>query len=271
MRNTRIHRPTAVMLAAAWLWLPASLAGAAELYASGHVGFSRVTGEGTGSNSLLGQSASGDDDDASPMYGGAFGIAVPLSQALPTFDLPYWPGRAVRINGSESFRLPGWRTLIEAEAITGRDFGFSTPGHSTLTPYITDVSSTTFLGNVRLDVPIQAPLNLLFGRLPMLEPVTVYIGGGAGVSWNDVETTDTVNSGSEESFEIAWQGGAGFGYALSDTLHASFGYRYLDMGTVDMRFDSGPNEGSFDADLISHEVSAQLRWHFYHIPFFGRE
>jgi opacity protein-like surface antigen len=270
MRSLHIHRSIAA-LAALGLLLGAGAAAAAELYASGHVGFSSGTGDGSGNNDLVGESGSGEDDDASPMYGGAFGIAVPLSQVVPAFDLPYWPGRSLRINGEESFRLPGWRTLIEAEAITGRDFEFSTPGHSTLTPYITDVRSTTFLGNVRLDVPIQAPLNLLFGRLPMLEPVTLYVGGGAGVGWNDISTSDTVNAGSDDSFKFAWQGGAGFGYAMSDTLHASFGYRYLDLGSAEIKFDQGPNEGKFDADIAAHEVTVSLRFHFYHIPFFGRE
>jgi hypothetical protein len=271
MRRSHIHRSAAALLAGPLLWLAAGVAHAAELYVSGDVGFSMGTGEGSGNNSLIGDSGSGDDGDASPMYGGAFGIAVPLSQAIPTFDVPYWPGRSLRINGPESFRLPGWRTLIEAEAITGRDYEFSTPGHAALTPYIADVKSTTFLGNVRLDVPIQAPLNLLFGRLPMLEPVTLYVGGGAGVGWNDISVSDTVNSGSDDVFEFAWQGSAGFGYAMSDTMHASFGYRYLDLGSAEIKFDAGPNEGKYDADVTAHEVTASLRWHFYHIPFFGRE
>jgi opacity protein-like surface antigen len=270
MRNWHIHRSTAATLVALALALGAGPAVAAELYASGHVGYSIGTGEGSGSNELVGQTGNGDDGDTSPMYGGAFGIAVPLSQAIPTFDLPYWPGRSLRINGRESFRLPGWRTLFEAEAITGRDFEFNIPGFSPLTPAVTEVESTTFLGNVRLDVPIQAPLNLLFGRLPMLEPVTIYMGGGAGVAWNDISTSDTVNAGSDDSFEIAWQAGGGLGYAISDALHASIGYRYLDMGSAEIKFEAGP-EGQFDADVTAHEVTASLRFHFYHVPFFGKE
>jgi hypothetical protein len=271
MRSSNIHRSAAGILAGLGILLGAGAAPAAELYVSGLAGFSSGAGEGSGSNDLIGESGSGEDTDASPMYGGAFGVAVPLSQAVPTFDLPYWPGRSVRINGSESFRLPGWRTLFEAEGITGREFELSTPGHSTLTPYVTEARSTTFLGNVRLDVPIQAPLNLLFGRLPMLEPVTIYVGGGAGVGWNDISTSDTVNAGSDDSFKFAWQAGTGLGYAMSDTVHASFGYRYLDLGSAEVKFDAGPNEGKYDADLHAHEATVSLRFQFYHIPFFGRE
>lgn len=266
---------TAVMLGT--LGFLASAAGAADLYLAGRAGFSMASADGSGTNALAGPSLSGSDDDATPVYGGALGVAVPLSDVvpwslrIPSFDIPYWPGRAIHVSGSEDFRFPGWRTLIEAEALTGREFRFSTPGASALTPYNSDVSSTSFLGNVRLDVPIQAPMTALFGRLPMLEPLTLYGGGGVGVGWNELDTSDTVNSGSDESFDLAYQFMAGVGYALSDTTHLSVGWRFYDLGSVKADLDQGPNIGSFKADISAHEFTTSLRFHFYHVPFFGRE
>lgn len=250
---------------------------AADLYASGAAGFSYASGSGSARNDLIGAGASGDDEDASPLYGGALGIAVPLSDVIPwalripSFDVPYWPGRSLRVEGSESFRFPGWRTLIEAEAITGREYNFTSPGTSGLTPYQSEMTSTSFMGNVRLDVPIQTPLNALFGRLPMLEPVTLFGGGGVGVAWNEVAASDTVNRGTDDTFELAYQVTAGLGYALSDQVHLSFGWRYFDPGEVKVDVSQGPNLGSFTADFAAHEVTTSVRFHFYHVPFFGRE
>lgn len=255
----------------------AGAAGAADLYVSGAAGFSNGTADGNGSNELVNSPLTGEDDDSTPVYGGSLGVAVPLSDVfpwslrIPSFDVPYWPGRAIHFSGSEDFRFPGWRTLIEAEAMTGREFRFSTPGVSALTPHNSDVDSTSFMGNVRLDVPIQAPMTALFGRLPMLEPLTIFTGGGAGIGWNEIETTDTVNSGSDESFDFAYQVMAGLGYALSDQTHLSLGWRFYDLGKVNARLDQGPNAGDYSADITAHEFTTSLRFHFYHVPFFGRE
>lgn len=255
----------------------ATTAGAADLYLAGNTGFSMGDIDGSGTNPLIGPALTGSDDDDTPVYGGALGVAVPLSDVfpwslrIPSFDVPYWPGRSIHFTGSEDFRFPGWRTLIEAEAMTGREFRFSTPGVSGLTPYNSKVSSTSFLGNLRLDVPIQAPITALFGRLPMLEPLTLYAGGGVGAGWNDIETSDTVNSGSENSFDLAYQFMAGVGYAISDQTHLSLGWRFYDLGEIETDLDQGPNPGSFSADVSAHEFTTSLRFHFYHVPFFGRE
>lgn len=251
-------------------------ADAADLYTSFRAGFSDATIEASGSNELSG-TTSGEDDNSSPLYGGAVGVAVPLSDVLPwalripSFDVPYWPGRSVHVSGTEHFRFPGWTTLIEAEAITGRDFTFETDGPSSLTPYRADVTSTSFMANVRLDIPIRAPLNALFGRLPMLDPLTIYGGGGVGAGWNDLEADDTVNSGSDTTFDFAYQFMGGVGYALTDQTHLSVGWRYYNLGELEVDMDDGPNDGSFDAEIGAHEFVTALRFHFYHVPFFGRE
>ena len=276
MRSAHILQSIAAIMTT--IGLSAGVANAAELYFAGTAGFSNGSGEGSGTNDLLSQSFSGDDDDASPIFGGSLGIAVPLSDVIPwalripSFDIPIWPGRSLHVTGTESFHFPGWRTLIEAEAISGREFEFLTPGASPLARYVAEVDSTSFLANVRLDIPIETPLNLLFGRLPMLEPVTLYAGGGVGVGWNEFEATESGNSGKDDSFDLAYQFGAGLGYAMSDQLHLTLGWRFLDLGEIKVDLDDEDlQQGSYSADVSAHEFTTSIRFHFYSVPFFGRE
>jgi hypothetical protein len=79
---------------------------AADLFVSSQVGTSWGTGDGTGELDIVGIAGSGEDNDASPVYGAAFGIAVPLSDlmpysmSLPSFDVPIWPGKALHCFGA---------------------------------------------------------------------------------------------------------------------------------------------------------------------------
>jgi len=275
MRSVRILQTIAVILAT--LGLSAGTASAADLYLGLMAGFSNGTGDGTGTNDLQpGQKFSGEGEDSSPIYGGTLGIAVPLSDVIPwalripSFDIPVWPGKSWHIAGTEAFHFPGWSTQMEFEATTGRKFDFRTAGASPLTQYVGEVESTSFMGNFRLDIPIQAPMTALFGRLPMLEPVTIYAGGGVGTGWNELKATDSANSGSDTVFNLAYQFGAGMGYAMSDQLHLTIGWRYLDLGEMEVDL-SGLQDGSYKTEFGSHEFTTALRFHFYHIPFFGRE
>jgi opacity protein-like surface antigen len=254
--------------------LGASAARAADLYFSAGLGISAATGDVDGSNDL-GISSSGSDDDSSPVYGGALGIAFPLSELMPwrmripSFDVPYFPGHSLHFSGSEDFRFPGWRTEFEIEAQTGRDFELITDGPSPLTANIANVSSSSFMTNFRLDIPIQAPLHVFFGRLPMLEPVTLYGGGGVGASLNEIEATDTaLGSDSDSGFTFAYQFKTGIGYALTDQLHLSLGYRYYDLGELETSFGAGTT-GRLSADVVAHELTSGLSVHFYRLPFLG--
>lgn len=276
MRSLRILAGSIAGLVAAGLCAQAALA--AELYLAGRVGISSGEGDGTGVIELgppvVG---SGSDDDSSPVYGTAFGVAVPLSDVVPwalrfpSFDVPYWPGHSLHFEGDEEFRFPGWRTLFEVEALFGRDYDLATPSGTSVSPYHSEVESRSFMGNARLDVPLRTPITALFGRLPALEPLTLYGGGGAGVSWNDIRTSGPANLGDDTTWEFAWQAGAGFGYQLSDTAHLSIGWRYVDLGDVELDSSCGGARCRFDADVTAHEVMTSLRFEFYHVPFFGRE
>ena len=252
----------------------APAARAADLYFSGGLGISAATGDIDGSNDL-GITSSDSDDDSSPVYGGAVGISFPLSELMPwrmripSFDVPYFPGRSLHFAGSEDFRFPGWRTQFEIEAQTGRDYELITEGPSPLTAKIANVSSSSFMTNFRLDFPIQAPLHVFFGRLPFLEPVTIYGGTGIGASLNEIEATDTaLGSDDDTSFTFAYQASTGIGYALTDQIHLSLGYRYYDLGELETSFGAGTT-GRLSADVVAHEFTSGLAVHFYRLPFLG--
>jgi hypothetical protein len=202
-------------------------------------------------------------------------MAFPLSELIPwrlripSFEVPYFPGRALHFAGSEDFRFPGWRTSLEIEAQTGRDYEIITKGPSPITPVIANVTSSSFMANFRLDVPIQAPLHVFFGRLPMLEPVTLFGGVGAGASLNEIEASDSaLGKDSDEGFTFAHQFKAGIGYALTDQIHVSVGWRYYDLGELEVGFGGG--NAKVSSEVVANEFTSGLTWHFYHLPILSR-
>jgi hypothetical protein len=260
-------------LAALLALAAAPAAPAAELYVTGGLGYSLATGD-TKSDNSASTPSSGSDSDSSPVFGGALGMSfklselIPLRMRIPSFDIPYFPGKSWHVAGSEDFRFPGWRTSWEIEGQTGRDFELITKGPSIVTPVIANVSSHSFMTNFRLDVPIQAPLHVFFGRLPFLEPVTLYGGGGVGASLNELEASDSVvGKDSDQGFTFAYQFKGGIGYALTDTVHLSFGYRYYDLGELEVGFSNGGSTAQVSTEVVAHEVTSGITVHFYRVPF----
>ena len=273
MRSS-VRRLEPALLAALVLLLFSPAGHAAELYVSGNLGISFAEGEADYSNNL-GLELGGSDSDQSPTYGGALGMSFPLRELLPwrlrlpSFDVPYFPGRSWHVAGSEDWRFPGWRTQVEIEGQTGRDFEIITDGPNALVPFVSRITSHSFMFNTRLDVPIQAPLHVFFGRLPFLEPVTLYGGAGVGSSLNEIESTDTtLGQDSDDDFALAWQAKAGFGYALTDSVHLSLGYLYYDLGELDVSFGE-TSTAKMSVDLVAHEFTSGITVHFYRIPFLG--
>jgi opacity protein-like surface antigen len=273
MRSCVRRVSSALLLALALTSLSAG-ARAAELYVSGNLGISFAKGDADYSNSL-GLELGGSDDDQSPVYGGAIGMSFPLHELLPwrlrlpSFDIPYYPGKAWHVSGSEDWRFPGWRTQFEIEGQTGRDFEIITDGPNEFVPFVSRITSHSFMFNTRVDVPIQAPLHVFFGRLPFLEPVTLYGGAGVGASLNELESTDTtLGKDSDKGFTLAWQGKAGIGYALTDNVHLSLGYLYYDLGALDTGFGEAAT-AEMTVDLVAHEFTSGITIDFYRIPFLG--
>ncbi len=273
-------RHTAVILVTAATLASAARAG--DLYVSGDVGFSAESSEGNGLNTFVSpaRSVGGSASDSSPVFGGAVGYQVPLYRviplqlSLPEIRLPYWPGRSVRIlKRRDEYRLPGWPVRFEIEGRGGRDYELTTqPLFPTTLDYVSEVSSWSLMSNLWMDVPISPPIESLLGRVPILEPITIHGGVGVGVAGIDLETSDGVEGkGSGNTFNFAYQFGAGLGYQLTERVSLGMNWRYIDLGEaeVDIRSLAGTSLGNFALDVTSHEFTSTVRVNFYRLPFLG--
>jgi opacity protein-like surface antigen len=259
--------------AAAALWAAGPVQGS-ELYVSGELGVSQIAGEGEGTNDLVGVTNPGDSEDASPIWGGGLGAVFPLNammpwrMRLPSFGVPYWPGQEVRFHGGEDVRFPDWKTRFEIEYMRGRDAELTTPSFNPLDAYRSDVKTWTVMGKMRLDVPIRAPIDALFGRVPFLEPVTIYMGGGLGMAFTDLAVSTGLLAGDDDASKFAWQGIAGIGYQLNDRVTLSMGWRYHDLGHANTQlFDAASQmRGRYSIDLSAHEFTSSLSIWFWQLP-----
>jgi len=263
----------------AWIALAAALhvaspARGAELFLAGDLGISFFHGRGVGTNDIVNISNAGHSEDSTPVYGGALGAMFPLSAALPWkmrmpgFAVPYWPGRELRFRESDEFGFPDWRVRVECEHLRGRDAEMTTPSFNPFDAYRVDAKSWTLMGKMRIDLPVRAPIDALYGRVPFLEPFTVYGGAGAGIVDTDFAVSTGLLIGSKESQKFSWQVLAGIGYELSEHVTLSVGWRYLNFGKaktqlVDSTFT---NRGRYAMDLEAHEFATSLTVWFYRLP-----
>lgn len=224
---------------------------AADLYLSGSLGNSGGFGESSGETDFF--DIDGDDSDASPSYGGTFGLSFAMDEALPSI---------------KSFELPSWTVRTELEFLMGRDYELRSDGATQQDDFFTEVDAWTLLPSVWVDLPLRTPISWLFGRVPVLEPMSLYAGGGLGIASVDLYTKDQAYTGKEESLNFAWQAGLGIGYELTDTTTFSVGWRYLSMGQTEADLLLAPNVkgGEFELDLSSHEILTGLRVNFYTAP-----
>ncbi len=228
---------------------------AGDLYVTGNLGLSGANGESSGSTLFFPNT--GSDSDSSPVYGGAMGIAVPINELFPTG----WDDRLRRWR----VNLPTWDMRFEVEGIAGRDYELRTDGGD---GYFTEVDNWAVMHNLWMDLPIRDPVNWAFGRFPLLEPVTVYLGIGIGLAVTDVEATDNVSRGSETNYKFAWHASAGLAYELTNYVTLSAGYRYFDLGEASLSQSTAgiENFGDYDLDVRAHEFVAGVRVSFYTVP-----
>ena len=161
-----------------------------------------------------------------------------------------------------------WALRSEFEGAVGRDYELVTMGAD---PYLSKVSSWSVMYNQWFDVPIHSPITWLFGRVPLLEPMTLYLGAGVGLGSTKIGVSDNVSVGTEQTYDLAWQAGTGFNYELTPRVSVSVGYRYHDPGEIEAPLNLGPTPfGDFTMDLAAHEVATSLRIRFWGLPLRGR-
>jgi hypothetical protein len=231
---------------------------AGDFYLTGNLAISTGIGDSGGATEFFANT--GGDQDSAPSYGGAVGFGFDIAEAIPRTWVPRTWERP----------LPGWTARFEFEGITGREYEMLTGAEGDATSYISEVSAWTFMPNLWIDVPLHQPISWAFGRIPVLEPLTLYGGAGFGLSTVDLDVTDNVSEAHKEQFLFGWQAGVGFGYQLTQRVTLSAGYRYIDLGNpkVTLRnVGSDVEFGDFSMDLAAHEVNFGIRVKFYSIDY----
>jgi len=225
----------------------APAAGVGELYIAGDLGIAGASAEAGGTNIDSGLDNTGSDTDSSPRVGGALGVVWPLDRSAP------W-----------EIGLPSWDTRFEFELIGGRSYEFKTPGAF---PYHSEVTSWSMMTNLWLDVPVHRAVEALFGRIPILEPLTINLGTGIGIAKTDMTVTDNDSIGATDDTKFAGQVGAGVGYARTGHVSFTIGDRLFGLGVVSAELTSaGDPNGSYSLDMSGNELSATLRVNFYSLP-----
>jgi len=240
--------PICALAAAVLLVQPAR---AADIYLSGNFSiFSGTTGEATGETQFF--DIEGEDSDSSPAFGGTLGLAFPMDEAVPQI---------------QEFELPSWVVRGEIEFMTGRDYELRTDG-ANADDFFNEVDAWTVMPTFSLEVPVREPIEWAFGRIPVLELMSLYGTVGVGVSQVTLDVTDNVSEGTADSLNFAWQAGLGLTYQLTDITTFTFGWRYLSMGTTEADLKFGPQApaGDYELDLTSHEFNTGLRINFYSAP-----
>lgn len=244
-----------------------------RIYVSGDVGYSIGKGDVSGSNTFTPFSLTGDDDDVSPLMGAALGVEIPM------YDIVPWrmPGK---------FQLPAWPVRFEVEIVGLREYELRTdgltPGLPGDDPFHTKVKSWTLLHDIWFDVPLEwlhKPItqagSLFERRRPrypklkkFLEASNLYFGVGIGVARLEISTSEFLVSGSKDDYNFAYQFGTGYGYQLTDFVHMSVGYRYIDPGdaTITLRDSGAIDRGRFKIDTEIHEVRFAVRIRLYDVP-----
>lgn len=93
---------------------------------------------------------------------------------------------------------------------------------------------------------------------------TPFVGLGIGAARVKVETDDTVVRGSDSETHFAYQVGLGASYDLGNDSAVELGYRYVDLGKVDVNLVNGAlaPAGELKTDIDSHDLYIAWRMHF---------
>lgn len=230
---------------------------AADLYLSGNLIQSLGSDDATGLIDGGTINVDGGDSDSSFGYGIAPGFGFKLAEVLPE----------------------GWRAWdsafrFESEFVYGREYEVvseleTTGGGATGQRFFNEVKVWTFMPVVAwFDLPLRRPMSKLFGRVPILDPLTFSIGAGAGIAHVHIDAFDNISRGRDSVYKFSFQANSALLYELGDRTTVQIGYRYVDFGATDARLEflSTGTAGSVDLDLNAHELSASLRWNYFSRP-----
>jgi opacity protein-like surface antigen len=169
-------------------------------------------------------------------------VGASLSRDVSSFDSDL--GTATVFGGGLGFKiLPFIRTDLTVNYRTGYEIDSSVSGVGALRA---DVNNLTGMFNAYFDFPE-------FWRL---QP---YIGGGIGVSYNQVDSSavNGIEFSGDDTTDLAWQAGFGTAISLIPGVALDLGYRYVDLGEIKTR--SSALGRSISGDLTAHELIAGIR------------
>jgi len=242
-RPGRVLAATCIALGAL---LGAGPALAADLYLQGNLHNAYGNGDGDVDAGLPGFAFAGRDEDrdTSPVYGVSGGLAFWLEEVNPDG----W--------GAD---MPRLKLRMEVEWLGGRSYDFVTEVLDTAV--IGQVDVWTFTPNLFVHVPLSLPLEPWMGRVPILEPLSFYAGGGLGVAKIEYESFDNLSEGSDSLLGFTWHAGAGIDYEVNEWIDLTLGYRYEDLGRAktDLAFGSTPF-GQASMDLRSTRSPSASAW-----------
>lgn len=229
-----------------------------EIYVSGGLGISAAIIDTDGVvRGAPDVPLSGEDSDSSPLIDAAVGLKIPMDEIVPREWLM-------------DIRLPDWPVRFELEASGLREFELETDQNNGTQNFFTTWTATTSFVNGWIDIPLTEmwrPIQYLggLGRQPRLrqwlEPGSFFLGSGIGFSYLEIDGTSNVLSGSDKLFAFAWNVGAGFNYALTESVDISTGYRYVGLGEqeVDIKLSGVDTGDQLTYTPQVHEFRVQLR------------
>jgi opacity protein-like surface antigen len=253
--SRRIRTLAAALLALGTL---ASTAHAAEFYANATFMQSLGRDNSSGAIELNSVRVLGSDGDSSLGYGLGVGFGFDFDEVLPK-------------------KWDAWGTAfrVESEFVYGREYEFvsntvDAAGDPLPHHFFDEVKAWTFMPvNLYIDVPLRKPISKIFGRVPRLEPFSLSVGFGAGVSHVHINAFDNVANARDGVYKFAFQANSALSYEINERTQLQFGYRYLDLGATDadLLFDgTNVSAGLVDLDLHSHELVLAVRWAFHQKP-----
>lgn len=171
-----------------------------------------------------------------------------INEALTGAIVGIAVGKEVMPNVRAEAELSYWkseldRMIFPITAYNATHFDLPTDGH---------VSSINLLANIWYDFDV-------------IEGITPYLGGGAGIGFADAKSQRTALPAEFNGSDIgiAYQIGAGLKFALTDTVDFDFGYRYR--GVSNVTFDSdytAVNQINKSTDLSGHFLQFGLTMKF---------
>jgi opacity protein-like surface antigen len=87
------------------------------------------------------------------------------------------------------------------------------------------------------------------------------LGSGIGFSYLEIDGTSNVLSIEDDTFEFAWNLGAGVNYALTEKVELSVGYRYVGLGEqkIDIFLGAANQNTKLEFTPQVHELRVQIR------------